>query len=89
MLCDDGKVRNYRAHGLRKAAAKQMAHAGCTAPEIVAVGGWSTLAQVQVYIDQVEQERMADAAMAKRQASAIKTETPTYKPSTANLQTGS
>ena len=30
VLCDDGKIRNYRAHGLRKAACTQLAHAGCT-----------------------------------------------------------
>ena len=30
VMCDDGKTRNYRAHGLRKAACKQLAHAGCT-----------------------------------------------------------
>jgi hypothetical protein len=51
---------------LRKAACKQLAHAGCTAPEIMAVSGHSTLAQVQVYIDAVEKERMAEAAMLKR-----------------------
>ncbi|HWO33530.1 MAG TPA: hypothetical protein VNO32_32445, partial [Candidatus Acidoferrum sp.] len=27
VLCDDGRLRNYRAHGLRKAACKQLAHA--------------------------------------------------------------
>jgi integrase/recombinase XerD len=65
VLCDDGRTRNYRAHGLRKAACKQLAHAGCTGPEIMSVSGHATLAQVQVYIDEVEQERMADAAMMK------------------------
>ena len=40
-------------------------HAGCTGPEIMAVSGHSSLAQVQVYIDGVEQERMAEAAMDK------------------------
>jgi hypothetical protein len=36
VLCDDGKVRNYyRAHGLRKAALRAMAHAGCTAVEMM------------------------------------------------------
>jgi integrase len=65
VLCEDGKVRSYRAHGLRKAACKALAHAGCTGPEIMAVSGHSSLAQVQVYIDGVEQDRMAEAAMAK------------------------
>lgn len=65
VLCGDGRPRSYRAHGLRKAACKALAHAGCTAPEIMAVSGHSTLAQVQVYIDEFEAEKMADAAMDK------------------------
>jgi integrase len=65
VLCDDGRIRNYRAHGLRKAACRKLAHAGCTGPEIMAISGHSTLAQVQVYIEGVEQERMAEAAMMK------------------------
>jgi integrase/recombinase XerD len=65
VLCDDGRVRSYRAHGLRKAACKALAHAGCTGPEIMAVSGHSSLTQVQVYIDDVEQDRMAEAAITK------------------------
>jgi integrase len=61
--CDDGRVGNYRAHGLRKAACKALAHAGCTAPQIMAISGHSNLAQVQIYIAEVEQERMAEDAM--------------------------
>ena len=68
VVCDDGKMRNYRAHGLRKAACMQLAHAGCTAPEIMAVSGHATLSEVQKYITAVEQDRMAEAAMVKRAA---------------------
>ena len=50
VVCEDGKTRNYRAHGLRKAACMQLAHAGCTAPEIMAVSGHASLAEVQKYI---------------------------------------
>jgi hypothetical protein len=35
----------------------------------MAVSGHGTLAQVQVYIDEAEQERLAEAAMTKRSAS--------------------
>jgi len=45
VLCADGRVRNYRAHGLRKAALVALAHAGCTGPELMAVSGHSSLAQ--------------------------------------------
>jgi integrase len=65
VFCDDGRMRSYRAHGLRKAACKALAHAGCTAPEIMSVSGHSTLAQVQVYIDEFEAERMAESAIDK------------------------
>lgn len=65
--CDDGRKRSFRAHGLRKAACRQLAHAGCTALEIQAVSGHATLAQLQVYVNEVEQERLAEAAMRKRQ----------------------
>ena len=60
VMCADGRMRSYRAHGLRKAACKALAHAGCTGPEIMSVSGHSSLAQVQVYIDGVEQGRMAE-----------------------------
>ena len=65
VLCDDGKVRSYRCHGLRKAACVRMAHHGCTAIEIMSVSGHKTLAEAEKYIKAVEQERMADAAMDK------------------------
>ena len=45
---DDGKVRSYRAHGLRKAAQVALAHSRCTGPERMAVSGHATLAQVQI-----------------------------------------
>ena len=48
VVCDDGKVRNYRAHGLRKAALTELAYAGCTGPALMNVSGHSSLAQVQV-----------------------------------------
>jgi site-specific recombinase XerC len=65
VLCDDGRVRSYRAHGLRKAALRALAHAGATGVELMSVSGHSSLAQVQAYIDEVDQEKAADAAISK------------------------
>jgi integrase len=65
VLCDDGRVRNYRAHGLRKAALRALAHAGCTGIELMHVSGHSSLKQLQEYLDEVDQERMAGSAMDK------------------------
>jgi hypothetical protein len=57
--------RKHKLKSLRKAACRALAHAGCTAPEIMAVSGHSTLAQVQIYIEEVESERLASAAIGK------------------------
>ncbi len=47
VVCDDGRVRNYRAHGLRKAALRALAHAGATGVQLMAVSGHSSLDQLQ------------------------------------------
>ena len=90
VLCADGRVRSFRAHGLRKAAAVAMAHAGCTEQEMMSVGGWSSAAQLQVYLAEARQELLADAAMDKLAAAAVQAEarTPNYKLPTPNLQPG-
>jgi integrase len=63
--CDDGRVRSYRAHGLRKAALMALVRARCDVWEIMAVSGHSTLSQVQVYIDEFNREQKAEDAMDK------------------------
>lgn len=52
-------------HGLRKAAGRRMAEAGCTAKEIAAVLGHATLAEVETYTADADQARLADAAVGK------------------------
>jgi integrase len=56
------------AHGLRKAAARRLAEAQCTAPEIAAVTTHRSLAQVQPYIDDADRVRLARNATAKLKA---------------------
>src|SRR5215471_2167268 len=70
--CDDGKVRSYRAHGLRKAALMALVRARCDVWEIMAVSGHSTLSQVQVYVDEFNREQKAEEAMSKLVAAARK-----------------
>ena len=53
------------AHGLRKAAARRLAEAGCTTHQIAAVTGHKSLREVEIYTRAADQERGADAAMAK------------------------
>lgn len=50
-------------HGLRKAAARRLAEAGCSTHEIAAVTGHRTLAMVELYTRAADQERMAGAAV--------------------------
>ena len=47
------------------------------APEIMAVSGHASLSEVQMYIDAVEQDRLAEAAMVKRAAGSNRAQTVT------------
>jgi enterobacteria phage integrase len=49
--------------GLRKAAARRLAEAGCTANEIAAITGHGTLQEVSRYTKAAEQRKLAQAAM--------------------------
>jgi integrase len=60
--CREAGLR-LNAHGLRKAAARRLVEAGCTVHEVMAITGHRTLSEVQRYTREVEQERMADAAV--------------------------
>jgi integrase len=50
-------------HGLRKAAARRLAEAGCPPHEIMAITGHTSLKEVQRYTEQVDQRRLGDAAI--------------------------
>ena len=76
VLCDDGRVRNYRSHGLRKAAMYVLYKAGGTVAELQALGGHGSIAELQKYIQEVEQDEQAVSAMAKVVAAQAKTRTP-------------
>jgi enterobacteria phage integrase len=55
-----------KAHGLRKAAARRLAEAGCSASEIAAITGHKTLAEVERYTRAADQERLARQAIQKQ-----------------------
>ena len=55
-------------HGLRKAAARRLAEAGCTAHQIAAITGHATLSEVQRYTRAVDQEKLAREAMKRMDA---------------------
>ena len=63
--CDEAGLSHCSAHGLRKAAARRLAEAGCTMHEIAAITGHASLSEVQRYTKAADQARLARAAMDK------------------------
>jgi integrase len=63
--CNEAGLRHCSAHGLRKAAARRLAEAGCTTHEIAAITGHTSLSEVQRYTKAADQKRLALAAMEK------------------------
>jgi integrase len=60
-----GLPEGSNSHGLRKAAARRLAEAGCTPHQIMAITGHANLSEVTLYTASVDQERLADEAMEK------------------------
>lgn len=52
-------------HGLRKAAGRRLAEAGCTPHQIAAILGHKTLSEVMRYTQSVRQKKLAQQAMGK------------------------
>jgi integrase len=63
--CNEADLPHCSAHGLRKAAARRLAEAGCTMHEIAAITGHASLSEVQRYTKAADQARLARAAMDK------------------------
>jgi integrase len=63
-MCNEaGLPPGTSAHGLRKAACRRLAEAGCSANLIAAVSGHRSLREVQRYTEAADQARMARSAM--------------------------
>jgi integrase len=73
--CDAAGLKHCSAHGLRKAAARILAEAGCTEHEIAAITGHASLREVARYTKAADQKRLAAAAMDK-----VKERTSSGKP---------
>jgi integrase len=52
-------------HGLRKAAARLLAEAGCSVKEIQAITGHASLSEIERYTRDAEQGRLAESAVAR------------------------
>jgi integrase len=63
-MCNEaGLPKGTSAHGLRKAACRRLAEAGCSANVIAAISGHATLREVQRYTAAADQARMARSAI--------------------------
>ncbi|MEM1102375.1 MAG: tyrosine-type recombinase/integrase, partial [Pseudomonadota bacterium] len=63
--CDKAGLPECASHGLRKCAAVRMAEAGATTAELMAVFGWSSASQAELYTKAAERARLADRAATK------------------------
>jgi integrase len=63
--CNAAGLPHCSAHGLRKAAARRLAEAGCTEHEIAAITGHVSLREVARYTKAADQQRLARAAIDK------------------------
>ena len=70
--CDMAGLRHCSAHGLRKAAARRLAEAGCSTHEIAAITGHASLKEVARYTEAADRKRLAQSAMAKVRTSSDK-----------------
>src|SRR5262249_12815771 len=84
--CDKAGLPHCSAHGLRKAAARRLAEAGCTAHEIGAITGHASLTELVRYTKAVDQRRLAEAAMTKTRTSARKPATGFAKQAKESLK---
>jgi integrase len=63
--CDEaGLPQRCSAHGLRKAACRRLAEAGCSANVIASISGHTTLREVERYTKAADQARLARMGMA-------------------------
>jgi integrase len=63
--CKEAGLPQCSPHGLRKAQCRRLAEAGCSAPQIAAISGHKTLAEVQRYIEAASQAKLARQALAR------------------------
>jgi integrase len=63
---DAGLPPHSSPHGLRKAACRRLAEAGCSTLEIMSITGHRNMKEIETYVQAVNQKRLARAAITKR-----------------------
>ena len=61
--CNEANLKHCTAHGCRKAGAKMAAENGATAHQLMAIFGWETLRQAEVYTRNANRTLLAEQAM--------------------------
>lgn len=74
---DAGLPLDCQPHGLRKAAGRRLAEAGCSAHQIMAILGHKTLAEAERYTREADQARLAAAAIVTLEAQTRNTNSQT------------
>jgi integrase len=69
--CDQAGLPQCSAHGLRKAASRRLAEAGCSNQQIKAITGHRTDREVGRYTEAANQEMLADQAMDAMEGQAV------------------
>jgi integrase len=77
--CNEAELPHCSAHGLRKAAARRLAEAGCSASQIAAITGHASLREIVRYTKAADQVHLGVSAMQAVEAM-DKVRTPTVKP---------
>jgi len=61
--CDEAGLSGKSAHGVRKAAASRLVEKGATTHQLMAIFGWLTIKQAELYTRGAERKRLAEDAM--------------------------
>jgi integrase len=63
--CVEAGIHNKTAHGLRKAAAARAAEKGATTQQLMAIFGWTTISQAELYTRSADRKRLSREAIDK------------------------
>jgi integrase len=64
--CNAAGLPQCSIHGLRKAACRRLAEAGCSEKQIAAISGHASLSEVARYTKQADRRRLADQALERQ-----------------------
>jgi integrase len=78
--CNEAGLPQCSLHGLRKAACRRLAEAGCSANEIAAISGHASLREVARYTAAASQQHLAEQALDRQLRAERRTDLPNNEP---------